>query len=77
MAENLGLGIRMISVALAPREIIVVGDITTVWHTFGSIVEAQLKKNAFTNVPALRPAYDGNVARLRSAVALVLSEDSA
>jgi predicted NBD/HSP70 family sugar kinase len=75
MAEYLGLGIRMISVALAPREIIVVGDITTVWHTFGSIVEQQLKKNAFTTVPALRPAYDGNVARLRSAVALVLSED--
>jgi predicted NBD/HSP70 family sugar kinase len=76
MAEYLGLGIRMISVALAPREIIVVGDITTVWHTFGSIVESQLKKNAFTTLPTLRPAYDGNTARLRSAVALVLSEDS-
>lgn len=76
MAEYLGVGIRMISVALAPREIIVVGGITTVWHAFGSIVEAHLKKNAFTSVPALHPAYDGNAARLRSAVALVLSEDS-
>jgi predicted NBD/HSP70 family sugar kinase len=76
MAESLGRGIRMIAVALAPREIVVVGDITTVWHAYGSIIEAQMKKNAFTKPPVLRPAYDGNTARLRSAVALVLGEDS-
>lgn len=76
MAENLGRGIRTISVALAPREIVVVGDITTVWHQFGSIIEAQMRKNAFTKPPLLRPAYDGATARLRSAVALVLGEDS-
>ena len=75
MAEYLGRGIRIISVALAPKEIVVVGEITTAWHRFGSIIEDQLKKNAFTEVPILRPAYDGNTARLRSAVALVLSED--
>jgi predicted NBD/HSP70 family sugar kinase len=75
MAENLGRGIRMISAALAPREIVVVGDITTVWHCYGSIVEAEMSKNAFTRVPTLRPAYDGSAARLRSAVALVLGED--
>jgi predicted NBD/HSP70 family sugar kinase len=77
MAEYLGRGIRIISVALAPKEIVVVGEITAAWHTFGSIIEDQLKKNAFTKVPILRPAYDGNTARLRSAVALVLSEDPA
>jgi predicted NBD/HSP70 family sugar kinase len=76
MAENLGRGIRIISVALAPREIVIVGDITTVWHQFGSIVEAKMKENAFTKPPLLRPAYDGNLARLRSAVALVLGEDA-
>jgi predicted NBD/HSP70 family sugar kinase len=75
MAEYLGRGIRIISIALAPNEIVVVGEITTAWHSFGSIIEDQLKKNAFTKVPILRPAYDGNTARLRSAVALVLSED--
>jgi predicted NBD/HSP70 family sugar kinase len=75
MAENLGLGIRLIAIALAPKEIVVVGDITTVWHQFGSIIEAQMKTNAFTKPPILRPAYDGNAARLRSAVALVLGED--
>jgi predicted NBD/HSP70 family sugar kinase len=76
MAENLGRGIRIISVALAPREIVIVGDITTVWHQFGSIVEAKMKENAFTKPPLLRPAYDGNLARLRSAVALVLGDDA-
>jgi predicted NBD/HSP70 family sugar kinase len=75
MAEYLGRGIRMISAALAPREIVVVGDITTVWHCYGSVVEAEMVKNAFTRVPTLRPAYDGTAARLRSAVALVLGED--
>jgi predicted NBD/HSP70 family sugar kinase len=77
MAEYLGHGIRMISVSLAPREIVIVGEITAVWETYGPIVEEQLKKNAFTKVPILRPAYDGNTARLRSAVALVLGEDQA
>jgi predicted NBD/HSP70 family sugar kinase len=77
MSEYLGIGIRMISAALAPKEIIIVGEITTAWHRFGSIVEDQLKKNAFTKVPNLRPAYDGNTARLRNAVAVVLGEDTA
>lgn len=76
MAEHLGRGIRIIAVALAPREIVIVGDITTVWHAYGAIIEAQMKKNAFTKTPVLRPAYDGSTARLRSAVALVLGEDA-
>jgi predicted NBD/HSP70 family sugar kinase len=77
MARNLGSGMRMITAALAPREIIVVGDITTAWHTYGSIVLEEMKKHSLSKVPILRPAYDGNAARLRSAVALVFSESSA
>ena len=77
MAVQLGRGIRMISSALAPNEIVVVGDVTGVWHMLGPIVEAELKKNSLlSKLPHLRPAYDGNAARLRSAVALVLSESS-
>jgi hypothetical protein len=67
----------MISVALAPKEIVVVGEFTAVWHTYGAIVEQQVKKNAFTKVPLLRPEYDARTARLKSAVALVLGEDPA
>ncbi|MBN9616943.1 MAG: ROK family protein, partial [Acidobacteriales bacterium] len=74
MALQLGRGIRMIASALAPNEIVVVGDITAGWHTFGPIVEAELRKHSPSKSPILRPAYDGNAARLRSAVALVLSE---
>ncbi len=77
MARHLGAGIRMITAALAPREIIVVGDITTAWHIFGGIVLEEMKKHSLSRVPILRPAYDGNAARLRSAVALVFSEGSA
>lgn len=76
MAVQLGRGIRMISSALAPNEIVVVGDITAAWHTLGPIVEAEMKKNSLSKLPHLRPAYDGNAARLRSSVALVLSEGS-
>jgi predicted NBD/HSP70 family sugar kinase len=74
MALQLGRGIRMIASALAPNEIVVVGDVTTAWHTFGPIVEAELRKHSLSKLPILRPAYDGNAARLRSAVALVLNE---
>jgi len=77
MAKQLGAGIRMITAALAPREVIVVGDITTAWHMFGSIVMDEMKKHSLSRPPILRPAYDGNAARLRSAVALVFSEGSA
>ncbi|HZY73391.1 MAG TPA: ROK family transcriptional regulator [Edaphobacter sp.] len=74
MTLQLGRGIRMIASALAPNEIVVVGDITAGWHTFGPIVEGELRKHSPSKSPILRPAYDGNAARLRSAVALVLSE---
>jgi predicted NBD/HSP70 family sugar kinase len=77
MALHLGAGIRMITAALAPRDIVIVGDITTVWHMFGGVVQAEMKKHSLARVPILRPAYDGNAARLRSAVALVFSEVSA
>jgi predicted NBD/HSP70 family sugar kinase len=71
---ELGRGMRMIASALAPREIIVVGDITSAWLTFGPIVEAEMRKNSALSTPSLRPSSNGDTARLRSAVALVLNE---
>lgn len=73
MASFLGRGLRMIASALAPNEIIIVGDITAVWYMFGRVVEAELKRNSLAKVPKLRPAFDGSTARLRSAVALVMN----
>jgi predicted NBD/HSP70 family sugar kinase len=73
MALALGRGLRMIASALAPSEIVIVGDITSVWHRFGPLVEAELKRNALSGAPKLRPSFEGNAARLRSAVALVMN----
>jgi predicted NBD/HSP70 family sugar kinase len=74
MSHYLGRGLRMIASALAPSEIIIVGDITSAWHMFGPKIEAELKQNAFSKAPKLRPSFEGNTARLRSAVALVMNQ---
>ncbi|MDE3103751.1 MAG: ROK family transcriptional regulator [Acidobacteriota bacterium] len=74
MARQLARGIRMIMSSLSPGEIVVVGDVTAMWHLIGPVVEAEIRKNSISRLPVLRPAYDGNAARLRSAVALFLSE---
>jgi predicted NBD/HSP70 family sugar kinase len=74
MAENLGRGMRMVAAALAPAEIVVVGEITAAWHDIGHIVEAEMRKHPLAKAVRLRPAYDGASARLRSAVALVFTE---
>jgi predicted NBD/HSP70 family sugar kinase len=74
MAECLGRGMRMIAAALAPAEIVVVGEITAAWHEIGAIAEAQLRMHPLARTVRLRPAYDGASARLRSAVALVFAD---
>lgn len=74
MCAALGRGMHMISSALAPSEIIVVGDITTLWHFAGPLIEAEMLRHPSASIPRLRPAQEGNKARLRSAVALVMHE---
>jgi len=74
MCTALGRGMQMIASALAPAEIIVVGDITTIWNIAGPLIEAAMRQNPLAMVPRLRAAQDGNKARLRSAVALVMHD---
>jgi predicted NBD/HSP70 family sugar kinase len=76
MSAALGRGMAMIASALAPSEIVVVGDITSLWEFAGPLVEAEMRRNPLPRVPLLRPAYEGDKARLRSAVALVMNENS-
>jgi len=76
MCVALGRGMHMIASALAPSEIVVVGDITNLWHLAGPLVEAEMRRNPLARVPRLRPAHEGGKARLRSAVALVMNENS-
>jgi predicted NBD/HSP70 family sugar kinase len=75
MCTALGRGMHMIASALAPSEIVVVGDITTVWQIAGPLIEGAMLCHPLASVPRLRPAQDGNKARLRSAVALVMHEN--
>ncbi len=75
MCKALGRGMHMIASALAPSEIVVVGDITTAWHLAGPVIEAEMRRNRLVRIPKLRPARGGNQARLRSAVALVMNEN--
>ncbi len=77
MATYVGKGIRMIVAALAPTEIVVVGDITSAWHSLGRVIEDEVRRNSWAKDLILRPASDGNLARLRSAVALTLRKRSA
>lgn len=73
MSTNLGRGLRMITTALAPKEIVIVGDVTTAWYRFGPMIEEEMRRNSLNTSAILRPAYDGGLARLRAAVALVLN----
>jgi predicted NBD/HSP70 family sugar kinase len=75
MCTALGRGLHMIASALAPTEIVIVGDITPLWYLVGPLVEEEMRRNPLVKVPRLRPAHDGNKARLRSAVALVMNEN--
>ncbi|PYY13166.1 MAG: sugar kinase, partial [Acidobacteria bacterium] len=74
MARGIGRGMRMLVAGLAPEEIVVVGECTTQWARFAPIVEAEVKSGMLFGKPArIRPA-EGNMARLRGTVALVLQK---
>ena len=74
MAQQLGRGMQMIAAALAPAEIIVVGDCTTAWRRMNRVIERELRKHPLAQKVILRPCLDAATARLRSAVPLVLTE---
>jgi predicted NBD/HSP70 family sugar kinase len=74
MCEALGRGMHMIATALAPSEIVVVGEITMVWRIAGPLIETAMLRHPLATIPRLRPAQEGNKARLRSAVALVMHD---
>jgi predicted NBD/HSP70 family sugar kinase len=76
MCAALGRGMHMIASALAPSEIVVVGDIANSWHFAGSLIESAMRRNPLVRVPRLRPADEAGKARLRSAVALIMNENS-
>jgi predicted NBD/HSP70 family sugar kinase len=73
MCKALGRGMHMIALALAPGEIVVVGDIANVWDLAGPVIATEMRTFALIRAPSIRPAHEGNKARLRSAVALIMN----
>jgi predicted NBD/HSP70 family sugar kinase len=74
MSDALGRGMHMIVSALAPGEIVVVGEVTRLWSIVSPIIDAQLRKFPLISIPKIRVTDEPEKARLRSAVALVMSE---
>ena len=72
MVQALGRGLRMIVTGLAPEEIVIVGELTRQWARVGPALEAEVRAAVLVgNAPKIRAA-EGNMARLRGTVALVL-----
>jgi predicted NBD/HSP70 family sugar kinase len=75
MAHAIGRGMRMIVTGLAPEEIVVVGEFTSLWHRLGPAIEAEVAAAALVGEPPrVRPAAEPAMARLRGAAALVLQK---
>jgi len=75
MARYLGRGLRMISAGLAPEVIVVVGEFTRLWHRFGPVIEAEVAAQTLAGrKPRVVPALEGQNARLRGTIALILQK---
>ena len=76
-AAYLGIGLRLISSALAPELILLSGDLTSAWSRLGPIVEKELGEQMLAGEPPrIVVTTDPELARLRGAAALVLQRHS-
>jgi predicted NBD/HSP70 family sugar kinase len=76
-ATYIGRGLRLVTAALSPELILLSGDITGSWATFGPIVQAEFDANLLAgSAPKLAVTTDGELSRLRGAAALVLQRHS-
>jgi predicted NBD/HSP70 family sugar kinase len=76
-ARALGRGLRLVTAALSPEVVLVIGDITSSWARIAPIVEEEIAATMLAgSAPRLAAASDGELARLRGAAALVLQRHS-
>ena len=67
----------MVTAALSPEIVLIAGDITSAWSRFAPIIQTELGESMLTGKPPrLLPTYEGDVARLRGAAALLLQRHS-
>lgn len=72
-ARSLGRGLRMITAALSPELILVVGDITASWERCGPIVAKELASSMLAGeTPRLLAAGDAELARLSGSAAMLM-----
>ena len=72
-ARALGRGLRMITAALSPELILVVGDITSSWEHCCPIIEQELAAGMLAgDPPRLRATGDAELARLSGSAAMLL-----
>lgn len=77
-ALAIGRGLRMIIAGLAPSVILIAGDITSAWQRFGPAIEKEAAKLTMgDSLPRILPTYQGEIARLRGAAALVFQRGGA
>ena len=76
MAQAIGRGMRMIVAALAPADIVFVGEFTGLWNRVAPLIESAVAQAVLVGTPPrVRPAgADPSTARLRGTVALVLQK---
>lgn len=72
-ARALGRGLRLITAALSPELILVVGDITAVWEHVHPLIEAELASSMLAgDPPRLRATGDAELARLSGSAAMLM-----
>jgi predicted NBD/HSP70 family sugar kinase len=76
MCKALGRGMHMIVAALAPAEIVVVGELVRVWSMAYPLINTELHAFPLIGFPRIRTTREPDKARLRSAVALVMAGKS-
>lgn len=74
MCKALGRGMHMIVAALAPAEIVVVGELVRIWEKAFPVIDAELRRFPLIGFPRVRITQEPDLARLRSAVALVMAQ---
>jgi predicted NBD/HSP70 family sugar kinase len=74
-ALYLGRGLRILAAGLAPVAIVIVGEVTRAWNRFSPAIEKEVSAYPLPgSMPRIQPAHDGETARLRGTVALVLQK---
>jgi predicted NBD/HSP70 family sugar kinase len=75
MGHYIGSGIALLVTGLAPDAIVVVGEVTRLWHRLEPVIQRIVKSRSFTHAPTrIIPTDPSAQPRLRGTIALVLQK---